>query len=124
MGGSMSRVSAIMRVFAAFLAFFLVFGFAALATLYLLDQARQQRAELAQRERLVQPIPAREAVQHLIPAREEAQPIDAFCPDDESMCSTITTDNPADALAKIAAALPKGRVKRYRVKVSVAPLED
>jgi hypothetical protein len=42
----------------------------------------------------------------------------------EAMCSTSTTDKPAETLAKLAAALPVGEAKRYRVKVSVVPLDE
>ena len=42
----------------------------------------------------------------------------------EAMCSTSTTDKPAETLAKLAAALPVGEAKRYRVKVSVVPLGE
>jgi hypothetical protein len=49
-----------------------------------------------------------------------------FCVGYEAICSTSTTDKPAEALAKLAATLPQGQPKhrvRYRVKVSVVPLE-
>lgn len=49
---------------------------------------------------------------------------DGFCAGYEAMCSTSTTDKPAETLAKLAAALPTGEAKRYRVKVSVVPLEE
>lgn len=54
-------------------------------------------------------------------------PIEAssgFCEGGESLCSTSTTDKPAETLAKLAAALPVGEAKRYRVKVSVVPLDE
>lgn len=47
-----------------------------------------------------------------------------FCAGYEAMCSTSTTDKPAETLAKLAAALPQGDAKRYRVKVSVVPLDE
>ena len=49
---------------------------------------------------------------------------EGFCVGFEAMCSTITTDKPAETLAKLAAALPVGEAKRYRVKVSVVPLDE
>ena len=49
---------------------------------------------------------------------------DGFCSGYEAMCSTSTTDKPAETLAKLAAALPVGEAKRYRVKVSVVPLDE
>lgn len=49
---------------------------------------------------------------------------DGFCVGFEAMCSTSTTDKPAETLAKLAAALPAGEAKRYRVKVSVVPLDE
>lgn len=49
---------------------------------------------------------------------------DGFCSGLEAMCSTSTTDKPAETLAKLAAALPAGEAKRYRVKVSVVPLDE
>lgn len=48
----------------------------------------------------------------------------AFCDGSESLCSTSTTDRPAETLAKLAAALPDVEAKRYRLKVSVVPLDD
>ena len=47
---------------------------------------------------------------------------ESFCVGHEAMCSTSTTDKPAETLAKLAAALPHGQAKRYRAKVSVAPV--
>ena len=47
-----------------------------------------------------------------------------FCVGFETMCSTNTTDKPAETLAKLAAALPVGETKRYWVKVSVVPLDE
>ncbi|MBR8030250.1 hypothetical protein [Burkholderia cenocepacia] len=49
---------------------------------------------------------------------------EGFCVGYEAMCSTSTTDKPAETLAKLAAALPTGEAKRYRVKVSVVPLDE
>lgn len=49
---------------------------------------------------------------------------EGFCVGFEAMCSTSTTDKPAETLAKLAAALPAGEAKRYRVKVSVVPLDE
>ena len=49
---------------------------------------------------------------------------EGFCAGYEAMCSTSTTDKPAETLAKLAAALPAGEAKRYRVKVSVVPLDE
>ena len=49
---------------------------------------------------------------------------EGFCSGYEVMCSTSTTDKPAETLAKLAAALPVGEAKRYRVKVSVVPLDE
>ena len=49
---------------------------------------------------------------------------EGFCAGFEAMCSTSTTDKPAETLAKLAAALPAGEAKRYRVKVSVVPLDE
>lgn len=49
---------------------------------------------------------------------------EGFCVGFEAMCSTSTTDKPAETLAKLAAALPVGEAKRYRVKVSVVPLDE
>lgn len=49
---------------------------------------------------------------------------EVFCVGYEAMCSTSTTDKPAETLAKLAAALPTGEAKRYRVKVSVVPLDE
>ena len=49
---------------------------------------------------------------------------EGFCVGFESMCSTSTTAKPAETLAKLAAALPVGEAKRYRVKVSIVPLDD
>ena len=49
---------------------------------------------------------------------------EGFCLGFEAMCSTSTTDKPAETLAKLAAALPAGEAKRYRVKVSIVPLDE
>lgn len=49
---------------------------------------------------------------------------EGFCEGFEALCSTSTTDKPAEMLAKLAAALPQGQAKRYRVKVSVVPLDE
>ena len=49
---------------------------------------------------------------------------EGFCVGFESMCSTSTTAKPAETLAKLAAALPAGEAKRYRVKVSIVPLDE
>ena len=49
---------------------------------------------------------------------------ESFCGGFEAMCSTSTTAKPAETLAKLAAALPVGEAKRYRVKVSVVPLDE
>lgn len=49
---------------------------------------------------------------------------EGFCVGYESLCSTSTTDKPAETLAKLAAALPAGDAKRYRLKVSVVPLDE
>lgn len=49
---------------------------------------------------------------------------EGFCVGFEAMCSTSTTDKPAETLAKLAAALPVGEAKRYRVKVSIVPLDE
>ncbi len=49
---------------------------------------------------------------------------EGFCLGFEAMCSTSTTDKPAETLAKLAAALPVGEAKRYRVKVSIVPLDE
>lgn len=49
---------------------------------------------------------------------------EGFCSGYEAMCSTSTTDKPAETLAKLAAALPVGEAKRYRVKVSIVPLDE
>ena len=49
---------------------------------------------------------------------------DGFCEGYEALCSTSTTDRPAETLAKLAAALPDVEAKRYRLKVSVVPLDD
>lgn len=49
---------------------------------------------------------------------------EGFCVGFEAMCSTSTTDKPAETLAKLAAALPAGEAKRYRVKVSIVPLDE
>ncbi|MEX3581420.1 MAG: hypothetical protein VB137_00290 [Burkholderia sp.] len=49
---------------------------------------------------------------------------EGFCSGYEAMCSTSTTDKPAETLAKLAAALPAGQAKRYRVKVSIVPLDE
>jgi hypothetical protein len=47
-----------------------------------------------------------------------------FCEGSETLCSTSTTDKPAETLAKLAVALPQGEAKRYLVKVSVVPLDE
>ena len=49
---------------------------------------------------------------------------EGFCSGYEAMCSTSTTDKPAETLAKLAAALPAGEAKRYRVMVSIVPVEE
>ena len=49
---------------------------------------------------------------------------EGFCSGHEVMCSTSTTDKPAETLAKLAAALPAGEAKRYRLKVSIVPLDE
>ena len=49
---------------------------------------------------------------------------EGFCEGHEALCSTSTTDRPAETLAKLAAALPGVEAKRYRLKVSVVPLDD
>ena len=49
---------------------------------------------------------------------------EGFCVGFEAMCSTSTTAKPAETLAKLAAALPVGEAKRYRLKVSVVPLDE
>ncbi|WP_454008694.1 hypothetical protein [Alcaligenes phenolicus] len=49
---------------------------------------------------------------------------EGFCEGHEALCSTSTTDRPAETLAKLAAALPDVEAKRYRLKVSVVPLDD
>lgn len=49
---------------------------------------------------------------------------EGFCSGYEALCSTSTTDKPAETLAKLAAALPTGEAKRYQVKVSVVPLDE
>ena len=49
---------------------------------------------------------------------------EGFCEGHEALCSTSTTDRPAETLAKLAAALPDVEAKRYRLKVSVGPLDD
>jgi hypothetical protein len=47
-----------------------------------------------------------------------------FCGGTEVLCSTSTTAKPAETLSKLAAALPVGEAKRYRVQVSIVPLDD
>ena len=49
---------------------------------------------------------------------------EGFCLGFEAMCSTSTTDKPAETLAKLAAALPAGEAKHYRVKVSIVPVDE
>lgn len=47
-----------------------------------------------------------------------------FCVGSELLCSTSTTEKPAETLAKLAAALPAGEAKRYRLKVSIVPVDE
>lgn len=49
---------------------------------------------------------------------------EGFCAGNEVICAISTIDKPAETLAKLAAALPQGQAKRYRVKVSVVPLDE
>ena len=56
--------------------------------------------------------------------RADTNASEGFCLGFEAMCSTSTTDKPAETLAKLAAALPAGEAKRYRVKVSIVPLDE
>ena len=44
---------------------------------------------------------------------------DGFCNGYETFCSTTTTDKPAETLQKLAAAMPQGNDRHYRVVVSV-----
>lgn len=56
--------------------------------------------------------------------KDTASEFSRFCTGYESLCSTSTTENPAETLVKMAAALPAGKAKRYRVEVSVLPLGE
>ncbi len=65
----------------------------------------------------------------IIPARQNVHDIyarasDGFCGGNEAMCSTITTDKPAEALAQIAAIVPKEQGKHYRLQVSVTAIDE
>lgn len=68
-----------------------------------------------------------------IPFLQEAEPQpqrlythtpDRFCSGFEIMCSTSTTESPAETLAKLANALPVENAKRYRVRVSVVSADE
>ncbi len=64
-----------------------------------------------------------------VPSRQyvhdfSARASDVFCGGNEAMCSTITTDKPAEALAKIAAIVPKEQGKHYRLQVSVTAIDE
>jgi len=49
---------------------------------------------------------------------------EGFCAGFEALCFIGMTDKPAETLAKLAAALPQGDSKHYRVNVSVVPLNE
>jgi hypothetical protein len=51
-------------------------------------------------------------------------PFSGFCHEYEILCTTTVTVKPAETLKMLAAAMPKGAGKKYRVTVSVEPLED
>lgn len=59
-----------------------------------------------------------------IPASQTVYTSYFSCEGHEAICSTSTTEKPAEFLAKLAAALPKGNAERYQVKVSVIPLGE
>lgn len=47
-----------------------------------------------------------------------------FCNGDETFCTTTTTSKPTETLQKLAAAIPQGSAKKYRVQLSVVPVEE
>ena len=61
-----------------------------------------------------------------IPAtsRSYASASGGFCDGYEAMCFTSMTNTPSKTLAKMATAVPKGQAKRYRVNVSITPLDE
>lgn len=72
------------------------------------------------------PMPSQD---NAVPSRQyvhdfSARASDVFCGGNEAMCSTITTDKPAEALAKIAAIAPKEQGKHYRLQVSVTAIDE
>ena len=47
-----------------------------------------------------------------------------WCDGDETICTTTTTAKPTETLQKLIAAIPQGKAKQYKVRLSVVPIED
>lgn len=47
-----------------------------------------------------------------------------WCDGDETICTTITTAKPTETLKKLIAAIPQGKAKQYKVRLSVMPIEE
>lgn len=50
--------------------------------------------------------------------------VNRWCDGDETICTTTTTAKPTETLQKLIAAIPQGKAKQYKVRLSVMPIED
>lgn len=57
---------------------------------------------------------------HPMPVERE----EPLCPPHSAFCVSMTSGSPAKTLGKLAAALPSGAAKRYRIRLEIIPLED
>lgn len=47
-----------------------------------------------------------------------------WCDGGETICSTTVTSKPAETLKKLIAAIPQGKAKSYRIRLSITPIDD
>lgn len=53
-----------------------------------------------------------------------SSPSNRWCDGDETICTTTTTAKPTETLQKLIAAIPQGKAKQYKVRLSVTPIEE
>ena len=46
-----------------------------------------------------------------------------WCNGEETICTTATADKPAETLKRLIAAIPPGKAKHYKIRLSVTPVE-
>ena len=65
-----------------------------------------------------------DAQPNTLPVMQAYSTLDRWCDGNETICTTTTTATPASTLQKLIAAIPQGKAKEYKIRLSVTPIQD